>query len=94
MKVIGRDLFIPFLKRHTDAKGAINSWLQEVSTADWRGTQDIKDRYPSVSFLDGNRVIFNIKGNRYRLIVKITYQTKVIRISWIGTHAEYDKLTL
>ena len=94
MKVVGRELLIPFMKRHTDAKGALDSWLQEVSRADWKGPQDIKKRYRTASFLEDNRIIFNIKGNRYRLVVKVAYQAGVLRILWVGTHAEYDKLAL
>ncbi len=94
MKVAGRELLIPFMKRHTDAKGALDSWLQEVSRADWKGPQDIKEKYRTASFLEDNRIIFNIKGNRYRLVVKVAYQAGVLRILWVGTHAEYDKLAL
>ncbi len=94
MKVIGRELFIPFMKKHTDAKSAMESWFQEVSGADWKGPQDIKERYKTASLLEGNKVIFNIKGNKYRLVVKVTYQTGIIRIMWIGTHSGYDKLAL
>ena len=94
MKVVGRELLILFMKRHTDAKSAIDSWLQEVSRANWKGPQDIKERYRTASFLEDNRIIFNIKGIKYRLVVKVAYQAGVIRILWVGTHAEYDKLAL
>jgi len=94
MKVIRRELFIPFMKKHTDGKGALESWLQEVSRADWKGPQDIKERYRTASFLEGNRIIFNIKGNKYRLVIKVAYQTGIVMIMWVGTHSEYDKLAL
>ena len=94
MNVAGRELLIPFMKRHTDAKGALDSWLQEVSRADWKEPQDIKERHRTASFLEDNRIVFNIKGNRYRLVVKVAYQAGVLRILWVGTHAEYDKLAL
>ncbi len=94
MNVVGRELLILFMKRHSDAKSALNSWLQEVFRADWKGPQDIKERYRTASFIEDNRIIFNIKGNRYRLVVKVVYQAGVIRILWVGTHAAYDKLAL
>lgn|SRR5208283_6235050 len=94
MKVIGRELFTLFMKKHTHAKGALESWLQEVYKADWKRPQDIKDRYRTASILEDNKIIFNIKGNKYRLVVKVAFQTGVIRIMWVGTHSEYDKLAL
>ncbi|CAD7855214.1 MAG: hypothetical protein [Olavius algarvensis Gamma 1 endosymbiont] len=57
----------------------------------WRTPQDIKNRYRSVDFLTGNRVIFNLKGNHYRLVVRVRYQNGMVVIEWVGTHAEYDK---
>ena len=63
----------------------------EVAGANWTGPQEIKDRYPSASILADNRVIFNIKGNSYRLLLKVRYQNGIVLIEWIGTHAEYDK---
>lgn len=94
VKVVRRELIIDFIKKHSDAKGAMESWMQEASMADWTTPQDIKERYRSASFLEGNRVIFNIKGIRYRLVIKVAYQTKIVQIMWVGTHSEYDKLTL
>jgi mRNA interferase HigB len=94
MKVVGRELVIDFIKKHSDAKSALESWIQEASKADWATPQDIKERYRNASFLEGNRVVINIKGNRYRLVIKVAYQTKIVLIKWVGTHSEYDKLTL
>jgi len=67
------------------------AWILEAEEADWSGTADIKARFPSASFLSDNRVVFNIKGNRYRLEVKVSYEIKVVLVKWIGTHAEYSK---
>ena len=67
------------------------SWYYEASAAEWQTPQNIKDRYRSASFLENNVVIFNIKGNKYRLVTKISYKRKTVFIKWIGTHAEYDK---
>lgn len=65
--------------------------VSEAQSACWKTPQDIKDRYRSADFLDGNRVIFNIKGNHYRLVVKVRYQNGIAVIEWVGTHAQYDK---
>ncbi|MBN1834139.1 MAG: type II toxin-antitoxin system HigB family toxin [Deltaproteobacteria bacterium] len=91
MKIVSREQILQFIEKHSDAKGAIESWWQETIEANWREPKDIKERYRTVSFLGGNIVIFNIKGNNYRLVVKIAYQQKTVLIKWIGTHAEYDK---
>ncbi len=75
-----------------DCEEQLKSWFQETSEAAWKNPKDIKKEYPSASFLAENRVIFNIKGNNYRLIVKINYDYHMIWIRFIGTHAEYDKI--
>jgi mRNA interferase HigB len=91
LKVLGRDKLISFSKKHTNVKAALDVWFDEVSNADWRVPQDIKNRYSSADFLPDNRVIFNIKGNHYRLVVKVRYQGGIVVVEWVGTHADYDK---
>lgn len=91
MNVISRKPLIEFGKKYADAKKPLQSWYQEVRTSKWETSQDIKNRYPSASFLANNFVIFNIKGNKYRLVTKIAYKTGVVFIKWIGTHSEYSK---
>jgi len=76
---------------HADARGALDAWRKEVEGAAWSSPQDIKDRYATASFLAFNGVIFNIKGNSYRLVVKVRFQSGIVKIEWGGTHAEYDK---
>ena len=72
-------------------KKSLDIWFDEASNAVWHTPQDIKNRYPSADFLPDNRVIFNIKGNHYRLVIKVRYQNGIAVVEWIGTHAEYDK---
>lgn len=93
MKVLSRDKLTKFSKKHARSKGALDAWFDEVSGNEcaWNTTHDIKDRYPSADFLADNRVIFNIKGNHYRLVVKVRYQNGIVVVEWVGTHAEYDK---
>lgn len=91
MKVTGRNLLTDFSAKHANVKSALEAWFSEAQRADWKTPQDIKNRYRSADILSDNRVIFNIKGNRYRLVVKVRYQNGIVRIEWVGTHAEYDK---
>jgi len=81
-----------FWERHNDAEQPLKSWYQEATDTCWSGPSDIKLRYPSADILPDNRVVFNIKGNNYRLIVKIHYNTGIVFIRFVGTHAEYDKI--
>ena len=70
----------------------LKAWFHEASKAEWVAPSQIKKDYPNASFIAGNRVVFNIKGNHYRLIVKINYGYQMIWIRFVGTHAEYDKV--
>lgn len=91
MHLVGLVKLDDFKRAHADARGPLDAWRVEVEHAKWAGPQDIKNRYPSASFLAENRVIFNVKGNTYRLVVKARYQNGLVLIEWVGTHAEYDK---
>lgn len=95
MRVVGRDKLFKFCKKHADSRTALEAWLGEVSqeATIWQTTHDIKKRYQSADFLKDNRVIFNVKGNHYRLVVKVRFQNNLVFIEWIGTHSEYDKKT-
>ena len=90
MKIVGRARLAEFCDRHADARQWIEHWLSEVEAGRWVHSHDIRARYASASFLAGNVVIFNVKGNRYRLEVLVAYATGVVVVRWIGTHAEYD----
>lgn len=91
MRVISLKTIKDFVKKYADSRNALLSWYREAESADWETPQDIKNRYPSASFLENDIVIFNIKGNKYRLVTKISYRHQIVYIKWIGTHAEYDK---
>src|SRR3972149_4695126 len=77
---------------HPDVEQALKAWHAEASKSTWRTPDDIKQRHRSADFLADNRVVFNIKGNTYRLVVQIHYNTKIVYVRFIGTHAEYDKI--
>ena len=91
MRILGLLLLDDFKKSHADARGPLDAWRREVEEAEWQSPQDIKQRYRSADFLGDNRVIFNIKGNNYRLVVKVRYQNGLVVVEWVGTHAEYSK---
>jgi mRNA interferase HigB len=90
MKLVRRDILDALSRKHADLRSTIASWIQEVERALWKTPQDIKDRYSSATFLAGNSVIFNIKGNSYRLEVLVAYETGVVMVKWAGRHAEYS----
>lgn len=81
-----------FWEVHSDAEQQLKSWFQETNNANWNNPNELKKDYPSASILNNNRVVFNIKGNNYRLIIRINYNYQMIWIRFIGTHAEYDKI--
>ena len=93
MRIAGRDKLDEFASAHADARSWIDTWIADVETSVWKTPQDIKNNYASASFLAGNIVIFNVKGNRYRLEVRIAYNTAIVVVQWAGTHAEYTKRT-
>jgi len=91
MLLVGRDRLDEFTKAHADARAWIENWIADVEAVRWRTPQDIRNRYASASFLDNRIVIFNVKGNRYRLEVQVVYNTGVVVVKWAGTHADYTK---
>ncbi|HXM34234.1 MAG TPA: type II toxin-antitoxin system HigB family toxin [Pyrinomonadaceae bacterium] len=94
MRLVGKELLAEFERHHADIKVPLTVWISEVEDADWKGPVDIKARYPSASLLSDNRVVFNIKGNKYRIETKVSYEIKVVLARRIGTHAEYSKWAL
>ena len=91
MRIVGLPILEAFQARHANVRGALDAWRSEVERAEWKTPQDIKQRFRSADFLSGNRVIFNVKGNAYRLVVMVRYQSGLVVIEWVGTHADYDK---
>ena len=98
MIVIGKDLVGSYFARHAGHKGIkaershYDASLDIVSHAEWRNPEDVKSSYPKVSILKASRVVFNIKGNDYRLVARVQYQAGVLQIRFFGTHAEYDRI--
>lgn len=94
MKVLGIEKIFEFSRRHAQARGALEAWHEEVKNAIWMTPQDIKNRYASADFLANNKVVFNIKGNNFRLVVRVVYIGATVIVEQVGTHAEYDKWRL
>ena len=92
MRVIALKNLRDFCLRHADAGPALKAWTQEARSASWKTPQDIKLRYANASFLGRNRVVFNIKGNDYRLVVAVAYRFEAVYVKFIGTHAQYDAI--
>ena len=92
MRIVAIKTLRQFWARHRDAEEPLKAWYAEATSGQWRTPQDILARYGSADILPDNRVVFNIKGNQYRLVVKIHYNTGIVYIRFIGTHPQYDQI--
>lgn len=92
MRVISKASLVQFWGQHPGSKQALQTWFEDASHASWVHPQDIKLRYSSSSFVGGNRVVFNIKGNEYRLIVAVAYRFAAVYVKFVGTHRQYDAI--
>ena len=98
MRVIARRTLRRFLDSQTGRKGcaalksALDAWYAEVKKAEWKNSAAIKRNYATASVISADRVVFNIKGNDYRLVVAVDFEKAIIWIKWIGTHRAYDKI--
>ena len=92
MRIIALKTLKDFWTNEPESEEALKAWYKEAEAASWDGPADIKEKYRSASFLKGNRVVFNICGNKHRLIVRINYGSKTVFIRFAGTHSEYDQI--
>jgi mRNA interferase HigB len=92
MRIIARKTLRNYWENHLDVRQALQAWYADVKQAEWNSPSDVKRIYRNASIIANNRVVFNIKGNRYRLIVAIDYRRHVVYIRFIGTHVDYDKI--
>ena len=90
MHLVSIPPLLAFAAKHPAAKQAVLSWVDEVKKANWAQPSEIKAQYASVSILESRRVVFNLKGNDYRLIVAVAYKTGFVFVKFIGTHKKYD----
>lgn len=92
MRIVAKSTLRKFWERHPEVENQLTAWYNEARKANWKSPNEIKREYPSASIIEGSRMVFNIKGNHYRLIVKINYEFEIIWIRFIGTHKQYDKV--
>ncbi|ALV94453.1 MULTISPECIES: type II toxin-antitoxin system HigB family toxin [Pantoea] len=92
MRIISVRSLREFMTANPDSAQPLRAWIDEAQKANWSNPADIKDQYLSASILKGSRVVFNIKGNDYRLVAAIAYPQKLMFIKFIGTHREYDAI--
>ena len=92
MRIISRKTLREFWERHQDARQPLQAWYDDVIHAEWKSPVDIKAVYRNASFLANNRVVFNIKGNSYRLVVAVQYAYGIVYLRFVGTHRDYDKI--
>jgi mRNA interferase HigB len=90
MKLIGKKLLQEFKEKHADARSQIESWEAEAEEAQWNTPHDLKSRYPKASIIKDQQVVFDICGNKYRLLTQVNYKNNIVLIKKIGTHKEYD----
>ncbi len=92
MRVVAKKILRDFWEKYSDSEDQLKTWYKEASKAKWTDPNDIRNQYPTASILKAGRVVFNICGNKYRLIVHINYQRQWVFIRFIGTHKDYDKI--
>ena len=93
MQIIARATLKAFWDKHPQARQPLETWFLTVKKVEWAGPADVKTMFgASVDFIGDNRLVFDISGNKYRLIVRVAYRFKVVQIKFVGTHADYDKI--
>lgn len=92
MRIIAVSTLRVFWKKNANSEQALKAWIQETQRSSWKNSAELKKKYRNASIINFKRVVFNIKGNDYRLIVDIEYRLKIVFIVWVGTHSNYDKI--
>lgn len=92
MRIISRKALRAFWETHPDARQALQAWYADTKRATWKAPVDIKKAYRNASFVANNRVVFNIKGNKYRVVVAVQYKFQIVFIRFVGTHQEYSQV--
>ncbi|MFH1198480.1 MAG: type II toxin-antitoxin system HigB family toxin [bacterium] len=94
MRIISRKILLDYGKKHPASEQPLKVWFDEVRNAKWKSPNDLKTQYRNASIITAKRVVFNIKGNSFRLVVDIEYKIGIAFIVWIGTHEEYNKINV
>jgi len=100
VRIIARNTLVRFTRRlsgqkdYRAVKTALDAWFHEAKQAEWKKPADVKEYYGNASIVGADRVVFNIKGNDYRLVTAIDYRRGIVFIKWLGSHKEYDKIAV
>lgn len=94
MRIISRNTLIQYWEKFPDVEQQLKSWFDEVRNASWMSPNELKRQYRNTSIISDKRVVFNIKGNSYRLVIDVEYKLGIVFIVWLGTHKEYDKINV
>jgi mRNA interferase HigB len=92
MKIWDKELLDKYALKHANARNALQYWIDFVEEVEWKSHNELKLDFPSSDYVGNNRYVFNIQGNNHRLVVVVVYVSGIVRIRFIGTHAEYDKI--
>ena len=92
MRVIAKSTLREFWERHPEAERPFRAWHTEAKAAAWRKPADVKARYAAASILKNGRIVFNVGGNKYRLVAWINFRAQIVYIRFVGTHPEYDRI--
>ena len=92
MRIIAKRTLVEFWKKEPLAEQSLRAWHDEVQNVEWSGPNELKSQYRTASIITQKRVVFNIHGNRFRLVVDIEYRLKIVFIVWVGTHKQYDAI--
>ena len=94
MRVVSRKKIVDFYSLHANSKTALEEWYQKITKRNFSNLNELKGVFSTADYVGNNRIVFNIKGNDYRLIAIVIYISRKVCIRWIGTHAEYDKIDI
>ena len=94
MVIIAWSTIAAFYQEHPDAKNAVEYWYDVTEKSDWSNINDVKGTFNSADYVGNDRIVFNIKGNKYRLVALTIFRTRTIFIRFLGTHSEYDKINV
>jgi mRNA interferase HigB len=90
--IITRKTLLEYAKKYPMAKTALFEWYHELNKSSFKSFNELKKVYPNVSLVGDDRVVFNIMGNKFRLVIRIVFEFKAIQIKWFGSHSDYDKI--
>lgn len=92
MKITNKNILDEFATKHADVRTPINKWIEIIESNDFENHNELKELFPKADYVGNRRYVFDIKGNRYRLVVLIVFMNDRMQIRFCGTHAEYDKI--